>query len=96
MTPCCRHFDVPIAFLHAHKSTIYTPHLVTTDKMMADIGTKPNTPTVFKRFKYWITGERFLPKKGHEHYELLQMMFYEKEYHVILKLIKDMNESSNT
>ena len=56
MTPRCRHFDIPIAFLHAHKNTVYAPELITTDRMLADIGTKPNTPAVFKRFKYWITG----------------------------------------
>lgn len=61
MTPRCRHFDAPIAFLHAHRNLVYQPELVTTDYMLADIGTQPNTPAIFKRFKYWITGERFLP-----------------------------------
>ena len=89
MTPRCRHFDIPIAFLHAHKGTVYEPVLVPTDKMLADIGTKPNTPAVFKRLKYWITGTRFLPPEGHSHYKLLQMQFYEKDYHDILLIIQN-------
>ena len=48
MTLRCCHFDIPIAFLHAHKNTIYEPALITTDRMLVDIGTKPNTPAVFK------------------------------------------------
>ena len=92
MTPRCRHFDIPIAFLQHHKGITYEPILVTTDKMLADIGTKPNTPAVFKSLKYWITGARFLPRSNHEHYQLLQMNFYEQDYHVILKMIQQMNE----
>ena len=40
--------------------------------MLADIGTKPNTPALLKRFKYWGSGERFLPSPSHVHYKLLQ------------------------
>ena len=75
MTPRCRHFDILIAFLQAHKGIVYKPVLVSTDKMLADIGTKPNTPAVFKRLKYWITGARFLPPENHLHYRLLQLQF---------------------
>ena len=91
MTPRCRHFDIPIAFLHAHKGSIYEPELVPTDRMLADIGTKPNTPAVFKRFKYWLTGVRFLPNANHPHYDLLQMQFYEQDFHTILQMIRNMN-----
>ena len=63
--------------------------------MIADIGTKPNTPTVFKRFKYWITGERYLPSPNHEHYNLLEMQFYEMFFHEILKVVKDKGSFQN-
>ena len=59
--------------------------------MLADIGTKPNTPAVFKRLKYWITRVRFLPPRSHDHYGMLQMQFYEQDYHIILGLINKMN-----
>ena len=95
MTPRCRHFDIPIAFLHAHKNHIFTPQLVPTDRMLADIGTKPNTPATFKRLKYWITGERFLPVQGHEHYDHLEMQFYEMDFHEILKIMKDLSSFQN-
>ena len=95
MTPRCRHFDIPIAFLHAHKGSVYEATLITTDKMLADMGTKPNTPTLLKRFKYWTTGERFLPGRDHEHYDLLQMQFYEIPFHDILKMVNNMNSSQN-
>ena len=58
--------------------------------MLADIGTKPNTPALLKRFKYWGSGERFLPSPSHVHYKLLQMEFYEKTYTKILKMVKNM------
>ena len=93
MTPRCRHFDLPIAFLHANKNKVFSPKLVKTDMMWADMGTKPNTPTTLKRFKYWSTGERFLPNKDHEHYFLLQMEFYEKSFDHILRCVK--NSSNN-
>lgn len=90
MTPRCRHFDIPIAFLHEHKGKVYENRLITTDKMLADMGTKPNTPAILKRFKYWGTGERFLPPAHHMHYKLLQMEFYEMPFTEILKLAKEM------
>ena len=93
MTLRCCHFDIPIVFLHAHRNTVYQPELVPTDKMLGDIGTKPNTPAVLNRFKYWITGLRFLPPKGHEHYNLLQMQFYETEFHVIQQMIFELNKN---
>ena len=89
MTPRCRHFDIPIAFLHQHKGSVYQNKLITTDKMLADMGTKPNTPALLKRFKYWGSGECFLPPPQHQHYKLLQMEYYEKAYTEILNLIKD-------
>ena len=92
MTPRCRHFDIPIAFLQAHKNIVYKPILVPTDKMLADIGTKPNTPAVFKRLKYWITGARFLPPPDHLHFRLLQLQFYEQDFHVINQMIQKINE----
>ena len=91
MTPHYRYFDIPIAFLHQHKGTIYNNKLITTDKMLANMGTKPNTPALLKRFKYWGSRERFLPSPSHVHYKLLQMEFvYEKTYMEILKMVKNM------
>ena len=89
MTVRCRHIDIPIAFLHCHKGTIYREQLITTDKMLADMGTKPNSPAVHKRFKYWGTGERFLPPPNHEHYKHLQLLFYEKSFCEILQIVRD-------
>ena len=61
MTPRCQHIDIPIVFLHSHENSVYREKLITTDKMLADMGTKPNTPTIHKQFKYWGSGKRFLP-----------------------------------
>ena len=77
MTTRCRHIDIPIAFFHSHKNKIYRQQLIPTDQMLADIGTKPNSPAVHKRFKYWGTGQRFLPSKDHIHFKYLQLQFYE-------------------
>ena len=95
MTPRCRHYDIPIAFLHAHKGHVFNSTLITTDKMLADMGTKSNTPAVLKRFKYWSSGEGFLPKESHIHYSLLQMQFYEIPYHDILKILKSSLQNIN-
>ena len=48
MTSRYRHIDIPIAFLHSHKHSVYREKLIPTDQMLADIGTKPNVPTVHK------------------------------------------------
>ena len=89
MTPRCRHIDIPIAFLHCHKGTTYKQQLITTDRMLADFGTKPNTPIVHKRFKYWDSGERFLPSSKHVHYKYLQLCLYEVSFCRILQLLQD-------
>ena len=88
MTTRCRHIDIPIAFLHHHKDLVYKEHLITTDKMLADMGTKPNSPAVHKRFKYWGSGQRFLPPPDHEHYEYLQMKYYEKPFCEIIEMMR--------
>ena len=46
---------------------------VKTLHMLADMGTKPNTPKTLQLYKYWATGAKFLPSKDHLHYKLLQM-----------------------
>ena len=61
--------------------------------MLADIGTKPLTPQYTKLFKYWATGEVYLPQQGSEHYQLLQMEFYETNFALILKSLAG-NKSS--
>ena len=91
MTARCRHNDIPIAFLHAHHHATYQHHFVPGDRMLADIGTKANTPAEHRRFKYWVSGARFLPTSpDSDHYKLLQMQFYEKNY---LSFIGDLSSS---
>ena len=58
--------------------------------MLADMGTKHNTPRTLQLCKYWATGAQYLPKKGHPHYDLLQMELYEKNLAEVQKLIKSM------
>ena len=74
---------------------IFNEKLITTDRMAADIGTKPVTPALHKRFKYWGMGEWFLPLKNHIHYDYLQMHMYEKKYCEILKMMNDGSCRSN-
>ncbi len=55
--------------------------------MIADLGTKPLTTILHRRFKYWISGEAFLPPLGTLHYILLEMDLYEHcfiEYKAII------------
>ena len=92
MTPRCRHFDLPIAYLHQEKDRSYHLDLCRTLVMLADMGTKPHTPQYIKLFKYWASGEQYLPTKGSLHYRLLQMQFYEKNYADILKLLETNND----
>ena len=54
--------------------------------MLADYGTKPLTAVQHKRFKYWSTGASYLPKQGDEHYDLLQMQYYECN---LVEMLKD-------
>ena len=85
MTPQCCHFDIPIAFLHASRGSVFELKLITTDKMLADMGTKATTPALLKHFKDWACGARFYPDKKHKHFQLLQLQFCEKCFVVILK-----------
>jgi len=80
MTTRCHHLDIPIAFLHEAKGNLFRPKQIRTHVMLADMGTKPLTPKTLKVFKYWATGASNLPPKGHEHYDLLQMQFYETNF----------------
>ena len=90
MTPRCRHLDIPIAFLHETKDRLYAMQQVKTLLMLADMGTKPNTPKTLQLYKYWATGAQFLPPKGHIHYELLQMDLYEKNFAEVQRQLKSM------
>ena len=49
------------------------------------MGTKVNTPKYHKFFKEWVTGTQYLPPKEHQHFDLLQMKFYEVNYANIMK-----------
>jgi hypothetical protein len=87
MTPRCRHIDIPIAYLHQEHRKSFLNILIRTNQMIADLGTKPLAAILHRRFKYWITGEAFLPPKGTLHYELLEMDLYEQcfiEYAAII------------
>lgn len=53
--------------------------------MLVDMGTKPHIPQYVKLFKYWVTGEQFLPPWGSLHYELLEMKYYECNFSQLLK-----------
>jgi hypothetical protein len=88
MTPRCRHFDLPIAYLNQELNKTYHLDLCRTLVMLADMGTKPHTPQYIKLFKYWASGEQYLPTPGTDHYNLLQMNYYEKNYAEILRLMK--------
>ena len=90
MTPRCRHLDIPIAFLHETKDRLYKMQQVKTLLMLADMGTKPNTPKTLQLYKYWSTGAQFLPKEGHTHYDLLQMQLYEKTFVQVQQILKTM------
>ena len=89
MTPRCRHIDIPIAYLHQEHMKSFQLSLIRTMVMLADLGTKSNTPKYHQLFKYWISGARFLPPTGHQHYTDLNMMFYEKNYGYIIKYFEN-------
>jgi hypothetical protein len=88
MTPRCRHIDIPIALLQQEKDKSFKMTLIRTMIMLADMGTKANTPQYHKMFKQWATGTRFLPTAPHPHRDLLQMQFYEKNFGAILKQLQ--------
>ena len=85
MTTRCRHLDIQVAFLHQEKEKVYKLSLCRTMVMLADMGTKPHSPMNVKRFKYWATGEQYLPPSDSQHYELLQMKYYEMNFAEIIK-----------
>ena len=89
MTPRCKHIDVPIAFLHQESNQSFKIKLIRTMVMLADMGTKGNTPKYHKEFKYWSSGSRFLPPPSSLHWKLLNMQFYEINYGKILTVWND-------
>ena len=89
MTPRCKHYDIPIAFLHQENNSSYKLTLIRTMIMLADMGTKANTPRYHKQFKYWASGARFLPPLSSQHAKLIQMQFYEMNYGKILASYDD-------
>ena len=89
MTPRCKHIDIPIAFLQQEHNQSYKLDLIRTMVMLADMGTKANTPRYHKEFKYWASGSRYLPKPDSVHGELLNMQYYEMNFGLILASIND-------
>ena len=89
MTPRCKHYDIPIAFLHQENNSSYRLDLIRTMIMLADMGTKANTPQYHKQFKYWASGERFLPPLSSQHAKLIQMKYYEMNYGKIISSCND-------
>ena len=85
MTPRCRHIDIPIALMQQEHNRSFQLKLIRTMIMLADMGTKINTPKYHEFFKKWVTGSQFLPPVNHKHYQLLQMQFYETNYAHIMK-----------
>ena len=88
LTPRCRHLDIPIGFLHQEKGKSFEQFHIRTQQMLADFGTKPLVSVLHRRFKYWLTGAMFLPPVGSEHYNLLQMQYYEVNFGKIVSMIK--------
>ena len=89
MTPRCKHIDIPIAFLHQEHNHTYKLDLIRTMVMLADMGTKANTPQYHKIFKYWASGAKYLPEPDSDHGKLLNMKFYEMNFGMILASMKD-------
>ena len=89
MTPRCKHIDIPIAFLQQEHNQSYKLDLIRTMVMLADMGTKANTPRYHKEFKYWASGSRYLPKPDSVHGELLNMQYYEMNFGLILASLND-------
>ena len=90
LTPRSRHLDIPIAFMHEQKNRSFVPRLIRTYYMLADIGTKPLNPIIHRRLKYWLCGAQFYPKEGTEHYSLLNMELYERNYLEVLKYFSEL------
>ena len=84
MTPRCKHYDIPIAFLHQEHNSSYRLQLIRTMIMLADMGTKANTPKYHKQFKYWASGARFLPPLSSQHANHFQMKYYEMNFGKII------------
>ena len=95
MTPRCRHFDLPIAFLHEHHGVTFTSTLVKTTLQLADIGTKPLVKFLHNRLKLWGSGARFIPEKDHDHYTMLEMRYYEMKFQDILKDMNNYNQEGD-
>ena len=89
ITPRCCHIDIPIAFLHQEHQQSHKLDLIRTMIMLADMGTKANTPRYHKQFKYWSTGVKYLPPTTHQHWSLLQMEYYEMNYGKIVQSLND-------
>ena len=87
MTPRCRHIDIPIALMHQEYNRSFKLELIRTMIMLADMGTKINTPKYHTFFKKWASGEQYLPPCDHVHYKLLMMEFYETNYATIAKAL---------
>ena len=89
MSPRCKHYDILIVFLHQENNSSYRLDLIRTMIMLADMGTKANTPQYHKQFKYWASGERFLPPLSSQHAKLIQMKYYEMNYGKIISSCND-------
>ena len=85
MTPRCRHIDIPIALMQQEHNRSFRLTLIRTMIMLADMGTKVNTPKYHEFFKKWVSGAAYLPPSHHDHYKLLQMEYYEVNYASIIK-----------
>ena len=89
ITPRCKHIDIPIAFLHQEHNESYKLDLIRTMIMLADMGTKANTPKYHRQFKYWASGARYIPPLESNHAILIQMKHYEVNYGKILNSMID-------
>ena len=86
MTPRVRHFDIPIAYLHEHRSRdTFIPQKVCTQLQLADLGTKPHPPIVLRRLRDWGFGVRYYPSSDTLHYEYLGLRYYGLSFTSILQ-----------
>ena len=61
MTPRCQYLDIPVVYLHEQSGIFYHHQLISTVKMVADLGTKPLVTALHQQFKYRVSGHFFLP-----------------------------------
>jgi hypothetical protein len=81
---------IPIMQLQFETGKDFYINLICNQLTLADLGTKPYKAPGLQRFKYWGLGAKFYPKQDHEHYDLLQVQYYEMNF---IDILKDLNQN---